>query len=69
MRRQWFLRPGERGNPGTDIARMGDADGSWVEGNLVRPLIHGATYLRRLLYWLICDPDGRPRRLRRSGEF
>lgn len=45
---QWFLRPDERGNPGTDIDRMGDVDGSWVEGNLVRPLIHGATYFRRL---------------------
>jgi phosphatidylserine/phosphatidylglycerophosphate/cardiolipin synthase-like enzyme len=45
---QWFLRPHERGNPGTDIDRMGDVDGSWVEGNLVRPLIHGATYFRRL---------------------
>ena len=45
---KWFLRPDERGNPGTDIDRMGDVDGSWVEGNLVRPLIHGATYFRRL---------------------
>ena len=45
---QWFLRPDERGNPGTDIDRMGDVDGAWVEGNLVRPLIHGATYFRRL---------------------
>ena len=45
---QWFLRPDERGNPGTDIDRMGDVDGSWVEGNLVRPLIHGVTYFRRL---------------------
>ncbi len=45
---KWFLHPHERGNPGTDIDRMGDVDGSWVEGNLVRPLIHGATYFRRL---------------------
>jgi phosphatidylserine/phosphatidylglycerophosphate/cardiolipin synthase-like enzyme len=45
---QWFLRPDERGNPGTDIDRVGDVDGSWVDGNLVRPLIHGATYFRRL---------------------
>jgi len=44
----WFLLPGERGNPGTDIDRMGDVDGSWVDGNLVRPLIHGATYFHRL---------------------
>jgi phosphatidylserine/phosphatidylglycerophosphate/cardiolipin synthase-like enzyme len=44
----WFLLPDERGNPGTDIDRMGDVDGSWVEGNLVRPLVHGAVYFRRL---------------------
>ncbi len=45
---QWFLRPEERGNPATLIDRSGDVDRSWVEGNLVRPLIHGATYFRRL---------------------
>jgi phosphatidylserine/phosphatidylglycerophosphate/cardiolipin synthase-like enzyme len=45
---RWLLRTGERGNPGTDIDRMGDVEGSWVEGNLVRPLIHGATYFHRL---------------------
>jgi phosphatidylserine/phosphatidylglycerophosphate/cardiolipin synthase-like enzyme len=46
--RRWFLSSEERGNPGTDIDRVGDVDGSWVEGNLVRPLIHGASYFRRL---------------------
>src|SRR3981189_1564626 len=40
----WFLTPEERGNPDTVI----DRDGSWTEGNLVRPVIHGATYFRRL---------------------
>ncbi|MGW1339529.1 phospholipase D family protein [Kribbella sp. NPDC002412] len=57
---RWFLRPDERGNPSTDIDRMGDVDGSWVEGNLVRPLIHGATYFRRL-YEELCalQPGGR----------
>ncbi|MEU8225583.1 phospholipase D-like domain-containing protein [Kribbella sp. NPDC048915] len=45
---KWLLRIEERGNPGTDIDQVGDVDGSWVEGNLVRPLIHGATYFRRL---------------------
>ncbi|TDO29653.1 phosphatidylserine/phosphatidylglycerophosphate/cardiolipin synthase-like enzyme [Kribbella sp. VKM Ac-2527] len=43
-REQWFLAPAERGNPATDI----DLDGSWIEGNQVRPLIHGATYFRQL---------------------
>jgi phosphatidylserine/phosphatidylglycerophosphate/cardiolipin synthase-like enzyme len=47
--RRWFLTPQERGNPGTDIDRLGQEEGqSWVDGNLVRPLIHGATYFRRL---------------------
>jgi phosphatidylserine/phosphatidylglycerophosphate/cardiolipin synthase-like enzyme len=44
MGNEWFLTTQERGNPATDI----DRDGAWVEGNLVRPLIHGATYFRRL---------------------
>jgi phosphatidylserine/phosphatidylglycerophosphate/cardiolipin synthase-like enzyme len=44
MGNEWFLTTEERGNPATDI----DRDGAWVEGNLVRPLIHGATYFRRL---------------------
>lgn len=46
--RKWFLSPPERGNPATDIDRVGQAGRSWIEGNLVRPLIHGATYFRRL---------------------
>ncbi|WP_344220832.1 phospholipase D family protein [Kribbella sancticallisti] len=41
---EWFLTAEERGNPATDI----DRDGSWVAGNSVRPLIHGATYFQRL---------------------
>jgi phosphatidylserine/phosphatidylglycerophosphate/cardiolipin synthase-like enzyme len=44
MTHDWFLTAEERGNPATDI----DRDGAWVEGNLVRPLVHGATYFRRL---------------------
>ncbi|MEU4190795.1 phospholipase D-like domain-containing protein [Kribbella sp. NPDC026611] len=50
MRHEWFLSADERGNPATDI----DADGAWTEGNLVQPLIHGATYFRRL-YDELCD--------------
>lgn len=46
--RRWFLAPDERGNPATKIDQLGEAGKSWVEGNLVRPLIHGATYFRRL---------------------
>jgi len=44
MGNEWFLTTEERGNPATSI----DRDGSWVEGNLVRPLVHGAPYFRRL---------------------
>ncbi|MGW7679499.1 phospholipase D-like domain-containing protein [Kribbella sp. NPDC054772] len=44
MQHDWFLGPGERGNPSTGI----DSDGPWSEGNLVRPLVHGATYFQRL---------------------
>ncbi|GAA1595496.1 phospholipase D-like domain-containing protein [Kribbella hippodromi] len=41
---EWFLTPEERGNPATGL----DANGAWTEGNLVRPLVHGATYFQRL---------------------
>jgi phosphatidylserine/phosphatidylglycerophosphate/cardiolipin synthase-like enzyme len=44
MTHEWFLTPAERGNPATDI----DSDGAWSEGNLVRPLVHGATYFKHL---------------------
>ncbi|MEV0582134.1 phospholipase D family protein [Nonomuraea sp. NPDC050310] len=37
----WFLTEEERGNPATKL----DA---WSTGNLVRPLIHGATYFKEL---------------------
>jgi phosphatidylserine/phosphatidylglycerophosphate/cardiolipin synthase-like enzyme len=44
MTHDWFLTAAERGNPSTGI----DSDGAWTEGNLVRPLVHGATYFQRL---------------------
>jgi phosphatidylserine/phosphatidylglycerophosphate/cardiolipin synthase-like enzyme len=37
----WFLSPTERGNQASDIR-------AWTTGNAVEPLIHGATYFRRL---------------------
>ena len=44
----WFLSGAERGNTATGV-HAGDAGSqSWSEGNLVRPLIHGATYFARL---------------------
>jgi phosphatidylserine/phosphatidylglycerophosphate/cardiolipin synthase-like enzyme len=46
---RWFLTPEERGNPSTDIDRVPRDDGrGWVPGNLVRPVLHGAHYFRRL---------------------
>ncbi|MGA8988065.1 MAG: phospholipase, partial [Aeromicrobium sp.] len=44
---EWLLTPAERGNEQTriDDAHRGQA---WSEGNLVRPLIHGATYFTEL---------------------
>lgn len=45
---KWFLDRRERGNPASDV-HAGDADSPpWSEGNLVRPLVHGATYFARL---------------------
>jgi phosphatidylserine/phosphatidylglycerophosphate/cardiolipin synthase-like enzyme len=53
--RRWFLTPEERGNPATDIDRVPRDDGTaFVAGNLVRPLVHGATYFRRL-YEELCE--------------
>jgi phosphatidylserine/phosphatidylglycerophosphate/cardiolipin synthase-like enzyme len=46
---RWFLTPDERGNPATDIDRVPhDLGIAYVNGNLTRPLVHGATYFRRL---------------------
>jgi phosphatidylserine/phosphatidylglycerophosphate/cardiolipin synthase-like enzyme len=44
----WFLSGAERGNLATDVHAGGPGSPSWSEGNLVRPLIHGATYFARL---------------------
>ncbi|GAA1891232.1 phospholipase D family protein [Lapillicoccus jejuensis] len=44
----WFLSPQERGNPASDIDRRRGDGRAWTEGNLVVPLVHGATYFRRL---------------------
>ncbi|GGN10480.1 phospholipase D [Terrabacter tumescens] len=43
----WLLTRAERGNPLTRIDAL-HGDRAWSEGNLVRPLIHGATYFRAL---------------------
>jgi phosphatidylserine/phosphatidylglycerophosphate/cardiolipin synthase-like enzyme len=44
----WFLNRSERGNPASDVQAGADGRSSWSEGNLVLPLVHGATYFARL---------------------
>ncbi len=44
----WFLSRAERGNPASDVQTGGTGSASWSEGNLVEPLVHGATYFARL---------------------
>ncbi|MFC9336005.1 phospholipase D family protein [Arthrobacter sp. NPDC057009] len=44
----WFLSGDERENAATDVHAGGSGSLSWSEGNLVRPLIDGATYFARL---------------------
>jgi phosphatidylserine/phosphatidylglycerophosphate/cardiolipin synthase-like enzyme len=50
---RWLLTPAERGNPDTDLdsaanSGPGSEGHSWSAGNLVRPLVHGGPYFRRL---------------------
>ena len=45
---EWLLRAEERGNPLTRLDDQHPDGTAWSEGNLVRPLIHGATYFREL---------------------
>lgn len=44
----WFLRPGERGNPATGVDSRRPGAAAWTEGNDVSALLHGATYFGRL---------------------
>jgi len=44
----WFLSSRERGNPSTRLDARHPGGAAWTEGNLVRPLIHGATYFAEL---------------------
>jgi phosphatidylserine/phosphatidylglycerophosphate/cardiolipin synthase-like enzyme len=46
----WFLRASERGNPATTIDSAHPGEQAWSTGNLVRPLIHGATYFAELAH-------------------
>ncbi|WP_345802228.1 phospholipase D-like domain-containing protein [Microbacterium sp. AZCO] len=44
----WFLDRAERGNPASIVQAGPSGSSAWSEGNLVRPLVHGATYFARL---------------------
>ncbi|MGZ4592532.1 MAG: phospholipase D family protein, partial [Actinomycetes bacterium] len=44
----WLLTKSERGNPRTRLDADHPGEQAWSEGNLVRPLIHGATYFAEL---------------------
>jgi phosphatidylserine/phosphatidylglycerophosphate/cardiolipin synthase-like enzyme len=45
---EWFLTASERGNDATVLDDRHPAGTAWSHGNLVRPLIHGATYFAEL---------------------
>jgi hypothetical protein len=45
----WFLTAAERGNPATRLDRRRGDGLAWSAGNLVRPLIHGASYFAELV--------------------
>ncbi len=44
----WFLGKTERANAQTVLDDQHPGDQAWSEGNLVRPLVHGATYFAEL---------------------
>jgi phosphatidylserine/phosphatidylglycerophosphate/cardiolipin synthase-like enzyme len=45
----WFLSAEERGNAATLLDQDKPAGVAWTTGNLVRPLVHGATYFAELV--------------------
>ena len=45
---RWFLLPQDRGNPATRLDSRHPGFVAWSEGNLVRPLVHGARYFAEL---------------------
>ena len=46
---EWYLSPAERGNPATRLDSRHSPATGWTEGNLVHPLVHGATYFAELV--------------------
>jgi phosphatidylserine/phosphatidylglycerophosphate/cardiolipin synthase-like enzyme len=44
----WLLTKRERANPATRLDQRHPGEQAWSDGNLVRPLVHGATYFAEL---------------------
>ena len=44
----WLLTKSERANAQTRLDDRHAGEAAWSEGNLVRPLVHGATYFAEL---------------------
>jgi hypothetical protein len=55
---EWLLSKAERDNPCTRLDDSHPGEQAWSEGNLVRPLIHGATYFAELYERLEATRDG-----------
>jgi hypothetical protein len=45
---RWFLTWTGRGNHSTRLDARHPGGAAWTEGNMVRPVIHGATYFAEL---------------------
>ena len=54
----WLLTKSERANPRTVLDARHPGEAAWSEGNLVRPLIHGATYFAELYECVCATKDG-----------
>ena len=54
----WLLTRAERGNPRTRLDTGHPGQQAWSRGNLVRPLIHGATYFAELFERLEATREG-----------
>ena len=54
----WLISATERGNPSTRLDDGHPGDQAWSEGNLVRPLVHGATYFAELFERLEATRSG-----------
>jgi phosphatidylserine/phosphatidylglycerophosphate/cardiolipin synthase-like enzyme len=54
----WLLTQQERANPSTRLDAGHPGEQAWSEGNLVRPLVHGATYFAELFERIEATREG-----------